>query len=73
MSELAEENINYEDSPATNEEFWADAEVYMPQHKIHISLRLDKDIVNYFKEGGAGYQSRINAVLKSYMRSQLRN
>lgn len=60
-------NINYEDSPATTKKFWKDAHVFMPQHKVHISLRLDEDIINYFKKEGKGYQSRINAILKSYI------
>jgi len=64
-----DKDINYKDSPATTEEFWKDAKVFMPQHKVHISLRLDEDIVNYFKEEGSGYQSRINAVLKTYVNS----
>lgn len=62
-----DKNINYEDNPATTEEFWKDAKIFMPQHKIHISLRLDEDIINYFKEEGKGYQSRINAILKAYI------
>jgi uncharacterized protein (DUF4415 family) len=62
-----DKDINYEDSPATTKEFWADAKVFMPQHKVHISLRLDEDIINYFKEEGSRYQSRINAVLKAYI------
>ena len=62
-----DKSINYSDSPATTKEFWKDAEVFMPQHKVHISLRLDENIVNYFKEEGSGYQSRINAVLKAYV------
>lgn len=62
-----DKNINYDDSPATTKEFWEDAEVFMPQHKVHISLRLDEDIINYFKDEGKGYQSRINAVLKAYI------
>jgi uncharacterized protein (DUF4415 family) len=62
-------SINYEDSPATTKAFWKDADVFMPQHKVHISLRLDESIVNYFKENGGGYQSRINAVLKAYVNS----
>lgn len=62
-----DDDISYKDSPATTKEFWEDAKVFMPQHKIHISLRLDEDIVNYFKEEGSGYQSRINAVLKAYI------
>ena len=64
-----DKSINYEDSPATTKEFWQAAKVYLPQNKVHISLRLDKDIINYFKEEGGGYQSRINAVLKAYVNS----
>lgn len=62
-----EKSINYEDSPATTKAFWKDAEVFMPQHKIPISLRLDEDIISYFKEEGKGYQSKINAILKAYI------
>ena len=62
-----DKNINYEDSPATTKKFWKDAEIFMPQHKVHISLRLDEDTINYFKEEGDGYQSRINAVLKAFI------
>ncbi len=64
-----DKDINYADSPATTKEFWADAEVFMPKNKVPISLRLDEDIVDFFKEEGSGYQSRINAVLKAYMNS----
>jgi uncharacterized protein (DUF4415 family) len=67
LHQKSDRDINYDDSPATTKDFWSDAEVFMPQHKIHISLRLDEDIVKYFKEEGAGYQSRINAVLKAYI------
>ena len=66
-----DKNINYEDSPSTTKAFWRDAEVFMPQHKIHISLRLDEDIVDYFKKQGSGYQSRINAVLKAYINAHI--
>ena len=62
-------NINYDDSPATTKKFWEDAEVVMPVHKIHLSVRLDEDVVDYFKKAGHGYQSKINAVLKAYVRA----
>lgn len=68
-----DKSINYEDSPATTKEFWKDAKIFMPQHKVHISLRLDENILNYFKEEGSGYQSRINAVLKAYVSSHHHN
>ena len=67
MNGKKDKSKNYEDNPATTKEFWKDAEVFMPQHKVPVSLRLDEDIINYFKEEGGGYQSRINAVLKAYI------
>ena len=35
--------------------------------KAAISLRLDADVLDWFKAHGAGYQTRINAVLRAYM------
>ena len=39
----------------------------MPMPKQAISIRLDTDVLEFFKDEGPGYQSRINAVLRSYM------
>jgi uncharacterized protein (DUF4415 family) len=60
-------DINYDDSPETTSKFWENAKVVMPEHKIPLSIRLDEDVINYFKNDGAGYQTRINAVLKAYV------
>ncbi len=35
--------------------------------KVPISIRVDVDVLAYFKELGAGYQRRMNAVLRTYM------
>jgi len=67
LRQTSDAGINYKDNPATTKEFWEDAKIFMPQHKVHISLRLDEDIINYFREEGKGYQSRINAILKAYI------
>lgn len=48
---------------------WSRAEVVVPPRKVAVSIRLDADILDYFKDGGDGYQSRINAVLRSYIRA----
>lgn len=40
------------------------------QNKQQITLRVDADIVNFFKKSGARYQSRMNAVLREYVRAQ---
>jgi uncharacterized protein (DUF4415 family) len=46
---------------------WSDAVLVIPPKKKAISIRVDEDVLDYFKQEGAGYQRRINAVLRSYM------
>lgn len=45
---------------------WDKVNVMEPQDKEQISIRLDRDIVEFFKADGLGYQAKINGVLKSY-------
>jgi uncharacterized protein (DUF4415 family) len=49
------------------DDFWNDATVVEPTAKQPISLRVDSDVLEWFKTQGPRYQSRINAVLRSYM------
>lgn len=53
-------------------DFWEDAVIVLPPPKQAISIRLDEDVLQWFKAEGPGYQSRINAVLRSYMSSRRR-
>jgi uncharacterized protein (DUF4415 family) len=46
---------------------WSEAVLVIPPKKKAISIRVDEDVLDYFKHEGAGYQRRINAVLRSYM------
>jgi uncharacterized protein (DUF4415 family) len=46
---------------------WSDAVLVIPPKKQAISIRVDADVLDFFKQGGPGYQRRINAVLRSYM------
>ncbi len=48
---------------------WDKAKVVMPEPKEHVNLRVDADVLRFFKSRGKGYQTRINAVLRSYMLS----
>jgi uncharacterized protein (DUF4415 family) len=50
------------------EDFWEEAELVLPVEKQAISLRVDRDVLAWFKAQGPRYQSRMNAVLRSYMR-----
>ena len=50
--------------------FWDEARPVEPEIKEQITLRLDPDVLRHFRKTGKGYQSRINAVLKSYVRTK---
>jgi uncharacterized protein (DUF4415 family) len=49
---------------------WSQAVLVIPPKKKAISIRVDEDVLDYFKKEGAGYQRRINAVLRSYMQQK---
>lgn len=51
---------------------WSEAEVVVPPRKKAISIRIDEDVLAFFKRPGSGYQKRINAVLRGYIRHRLR-
>ncbi len=64
---MQDNEIDFSDIPETAESFWADANVVLPKEKTAISIRLDNDILDFFKKQGKGYQTKINAVLRSYI------
>ncbi|MDQ0324456.1 uncharacterized protein (DUF4415 family) [Rhodopseudomonas julia] len=45
---------------------WVMTEVPLPRTKTHASIRIDADVLEWFKSQGRGYQTRINAVLRQY-------
>ena len=53
-------------SSADDAAAWADTVMIAPDGKVRITIRLDRDIVEFFREGGP-YQTRINAVLRAYV------
>lgn len=57
------------DAQLTDAEFWKGAKLVMPDRKQPVTLRLDKDVLEWFKAQGSRYQSRMNAVLRSYMQA----
>ena len=54
--------------PYTDEE-WAAATVIRPG-KVSVGIRLDSDLLDWFKKRGSGYQTRINSVLRRYVEAQ---
>ncbi len=49
---------------------WSEAILVIPPKKKAISIRVDEDVLDYFRKEGAGYQRRMNAVLRSYMQQK---
>jgi uncharacterized protein (DUF4415 family) len=49
---------------------WSEAVLVIPPKKKAISIRVDEDVLDYFRKEGAGYQRRMNAVLRSYMQQK---
>jgi uncharacterized protein (DUF4415 family) len=57
------------DARPTDAAFWKRARLVMPEPKKSVTIRLDADVVRFFKREPR-YQTRINAVLRSYMRAR---
>lgn len=51
---------------------WSTAVWINLSEKKPVTMRLDNDILEFFKSQGKGYQTRINAVLRAYMEAQLK-
>jgi uncharacterized protein (DUF4415 family) len=64
--------INYSDIPELLDDFWARNALATRQNKRQITLRLDSDVVEFFRAQGGHYQTRINAVLRTYVDSVTR-
>jgi uncharacterized protein (DUF4415 family) len=62
------------DAPPLDEAFWREAQVVFPHpvRKKHTGLRIDEDVLAWFRGHGPGYQTRINAVLRAYVEAQKR-
>lgn len=74
LQQMTEDEINaaaLSDEDSLPIEHWPEnVTVYHPAKKTLISLRIDNDILSYFKSFGSGHLSRINSVLRSYMHHQ---
>jgi uncharacterized protein (DUF4415 family) len=58
------------DAQPTDETFWKNAKLTLPKAKETVTIRLDSEVLNWFKGQGKGYQTRINAVLRAYVEAQ---
>lgn len=58
------------DAHPTDEAFWKDAKVVLPNRKVVVTMRLDADLLEWFRQQ-RGYQTRINAILRTYMKAHV--
>jgi len=73
---MIDEDIDLSDSPEITPEMFARAVVrqgFKPlPRKSQVSLRLDSDVLAWFKAQGRGYQTRINTLLRAYMEAHIK-
>lgn len=66
LAAMPDDQIDTSDAPFRPDAVWVKA-VDFPHGKKLVSLRIDEDVLNFFRHTGKRYQTRINAVLRSYM------
>ena len=69
LAAMADEDIDFTDIPELDEEFWKNAKVIESEGTNPVTLRVKTSVLNAFKAGGKGYQTRMNAVLEAYVRA----
>jgi uncharacterized protein (DUF4415 family) len=71
LTELTEEELEASiDFEEEGEIDWDTIQVGLPLLKQQLTLRLDAEIIDWFKSGGPGYQTRMNSVLRGYVETQ---
>lgn len=68
---MRDKEIDYSEIPELGQAFFKEA-VFWPGRKQQITLRLDPDVLTFFRKHGKGYQTTINAVLRKYMEARKR-
>jgi uncharacterized protein (DUF4415 family) len=58
------------DAPMTTKADWADARLVFPPGKDPIEVGIDRDVVEWFGKRARGFRSRINTVLRDYIKAQ---
>ena len=70
LAEMDDDAIDISDISELDDEFFQNAELRVPA-KQPVTLRIDEDVLVWFKAQGRGYQTRINKLLRHYMESQV--
>ena len=67
IDKLRDDDLDYSDIPELDEDVFSQPLVPWPPRKASITIRVDADVLAWFKDQGRGYQTRINQVLRRYM------
>ncbi|WP_210713150.1 BrnA antitoxin family protein [Pseudomonas sp. MWU349] len=68
LAKTDDQGIDTSDIPELNDDFFRRAEVHLPGKKA-VTIRLDAEVLEWFKGQGAGYQTRINQLLRQFMQA----
>ena len=73
LAERPDAEIDYSDIAPLDETFWAQAvpNPFFKPVKMHVSVRIDSDVMAWLKSQGKGYQTRLNAILREAMMRSL--
>lgn len=63
---MTDADIDYSDIPELDNNFFKNAKIVMPPSKRHVSMRLDADMIDWYRNYGKNYQVFMNAVLRAY-------
>jgi uncharacterized protein (DUF4415 family) len=63
---MRDEDIDTSDIPELDESFFKNAVLRLPQPKVSVCIRMDREVLDWYKSQGKGYQTKINAILKAY-------
>lgn len=66
LDNMKDSDINFDDIPELDDAFFKSAQIKLPE-KQSVTIRMDSDVLDWFKQQGKGYQTRINKLLRSYM------
>ena len=70
VDKLRDEDLDFSDSPELTPEMFAKAVLRKGlkpvSKKTQVTLRIDDDVLTWFKKQGKGYQTHINSLLKAY-------
>jgi len=74
IARLGDEELDLRDIPELDETFWQEArKIERPIARKSVHLKIDEDVFEYFKRGGKGHISRMQAVLRAYVDAKMKD